>query len=211
MKGWTRVAWAHVALAGWTLMMAAATGASADETTPPLEVELEGQLAFRGYHLRGALVSARIEVRNRGPERRVKVSLRGASSQRTVTVDLTRAARKQLHLTVPTGELGAMWVEVTDAQTDKRLAYQTLRSRQLNTKQPLLVFVGDRPPGLKRLGLHDLLNDDEQEDTEPKELVPTPPDPAELDPSLQARVARARLAELPEDWLSPTDTPTSPQ
>ena len=194
MMRWT------VALAAWLVTCAGPAWADDDGAKGgPPAVEVDAQVAFGGYYRERGFASALIEVRSNAGERRAEVALQGASVSRAVEVDLTQGARKRLQLTAPLSELGTLWVSVRDPKSGDQLARRTPRMRRLIGDQPLLVYVGQRPPGLKRRSMEELIfgqeDDDEQQD-DPLIQAPTPDTMAE-----QPQVVRATLSELPRSWM----------
>lgn len=185
------------------LLLASSQARAQDAIDPVLEdkgpVRVQAAVSFGGIYRPGEFANTIVDVRNRGPERRVRLRASTLYTERLLELDLPAGAERRVHMLFPTSRLGRSWrVEALDANTGELLGQAVPRLRRLSSNRyHAVAFLGPRPPGL---------SDPTLDFEDPNFGLTGEFEVVEQDDNW--RVLRTSEAELPESWLGyePLDT-----
>ena len=135
--------------AGLALWPSAVSAQEDPDEQANAEVLATADAAFKGWVVRGRPMWVVVALENRAQERTVLLSVGGMSSQRELLVDLARGGRKEVGLLAPTASLGDVKVVVKDAESGERLFTTSARTRLRERSDPVIAYIGARPPGLR--------------------------------------------------------------
>lgn len=129
---------------------ASAVAQEGDDEEPEANAEVVAiaQAAFQGRVLRGSPAWVVVEIENRSEERSIVLEVGGVSARREVQVDLAKGARKRIGVLAPTSNIGDTKVTLRDAEGEK-LFVTSARIRPRDRNEPVVAYLGTRPPGLR--------------------------------------------------------------